>query len=220
LADNKNEPVVVIGLGRFGTALALELTREGIEVLAIDSRSRVVQSLSGQLAHVVTANSTDIEALNQLGVSDFYRAVVAIGTDLEASILTTSLLMELEINDVWAKAVSRQHGQILERMGVHHVVYPEHDMGERIAHLVSGNVLNYIEVGKGFAMVQTHAPRELVGEPIDEALLREKYGITAVAVKRQGEEFELTSADTVLLYDDDIVVAGKIRDVERFAERV
>lgn len=221
MADTrKNEPVVVIGLGRFGTSLALELARDGTEVLAIDSRHRVVQSLSSQLAHVVTADSTDIEALNQLGVADFYRAVVAIGTDLEASVLTTSLLIELEIDDVWAKAVSRQHGQILERMGAHHVVYPEHDMGERIAHLVSGRLLNYIEVGKGFAMVQTHAPRELVGQPVDEEALRERYGITAVAVKRQGEEFELPAADMVLLYDDDIVVAGKLRDVERFAERV
>lgn len=221
MADKRrNEPVVVIGLGRFGTSLALELVRDGTEVLAIDSRPRVVQSLASQLAHVVTADSTDMEALNQLGVGDFYRAVVAIGTDLEASVLTTSLLMELEIDDIWAKAVSRQHGEILKRMGAHHVVYPEHDMGERIAHLVSGRVENYIEVGKGFAMVQTHAPRELVGEPIDEFRLREKYGVTPVAVKRDGEEFEIATGETVLLYDDDIVVAGKVRDVERFAERV
>lgn len=220
MADTKQEPVVVIGLGRFGTSLALELTRQGTEVLAIDNRPRVVQSLSGQLGHIVTADSTDLDALTQLGVGDFYRAVVAIGTDLEASVLTTSLLIELEIDDVWAKAVSRQHGQILERMGAHHVVYPEHDMGERIAHLVGGRVQNYIEVGKDFAMVQTHAPRDLVGEPVDEAMLREEYGVTVVAVQRQGEQFEFATPDIVLLYDDDIVVAGKIRDVEKFAERV
>ena len=211
---------MVIGLGRFGTSLALELTRLGTEVLAIDNRERVVQSLSGQLAHVVVADATDIDALNQLGVGDFYRAVVGIGTNLEASVLTTSLLMELEIEDIWAKAVSKQHGQILERMGAHHVVYPEYDMGERIAHLVGGQVQNYLEIGKDFAVVQTHAPRELVGEPIDELTMREKYGVTIVAVHRAGEKFEFPSTDTVLLYDDDLVVAGRIRDVEKFAERV
>lgn len=220
MGNRKQEPVVVIGLGRFGTSLALELTRQGTEVLAIDNRPRVVQGLSGQLAHVVAADSTDLDALHQLGVGDFYRAVVAIGTDLEASVLTTSLLIELEIDDVWAKAVSRQHGQILGRMGAHHVVYPEHDMGERIAHLVGGQLQNYIEVGKDFAMVQTHAPRELVGEPVDEVMLREKYGVTVVAVHRHGEDFEFATPDTVLLYDDDLVVAGRIRDVEKFAERV
>jgi trk system potassium uptake protein TrkA len=220
LADKKNEPVVVIGLGRFGTALALELTREGTEVLAIDSRSRVVQDLTGQLAHVVTADATDLEALNQLGVPDFYRAVVAIGGDLEASVLTTSLLMELEIEDIWAKAVSLQHGRILERMGAHHVVFPEHDMGERIAHLVSGGVLDYVELGRDFAVVQTHAPRELVGTTLDDTELRERFNVTAVGIKRQGEDFDLVPADTVLLYDDDILVAGKIRDIAKFTDRV
>lgn len=220
MAERRSEPVVVIGLGRFGSSVAQELSRRGTEVLAIDSDPKLVQSLSGELTQVVAADSTDMEALQQLGVGDFYRAVVAIGTDMEASVLTTSLLTELEIEDIWAKAVSRQHGRILERMGAHHVVFPEHDMGERIAHLVTGGLLNYIEVGKDFAMVQTHAPRDLVGEPIDEAQLRDRYNVTAVAIRRQGEELQLATSDAVVLYDDEIVVAGKIRDVEKFAERV
>jgi trk system potassium uptake protein len=222
LAEVGREPVVVIGLGRFGGALAVELTRRGTEVLAIDNRAKVVQNLSGQLAHVVTADSTDIEALRQLGVPDFYRAVVAIGTDLEASVLTTSLLAELGIADIWAKALSRQHGRILERVGAHHVVLPEHDMGERVAHLLSGRMLDYIEVDEDFAMVKTKPPPDIVSVALGESRLRSKYGVTVVAVKTQAKgrtaTYTYATRDTVLMYGDEILVVGKINDVERFAE--
>jgi len=124
LASHK-DPVVVIGLGRFGTALALELARGGTEVLAVDNRPDNVQRLSGQLGQVVVADSTDLDALKEIGVGDFARAVVSIGNDLEASILTTALLSELEIRDIWAKAVNQQQATILQRIGAHHVILPE-----------------------------------------------------------------------------------------------
>lgn len=218
MADRGHEPVVVLGLGRFGSALALELTRRGTEVLAIDSRPRVVQALSGQLTHVVQADSTDMDALRQLGVPEFYKAVVAIGTDLEASILATSLLVELGIDDIWAKAVSRQHGRILERIGAHHVVFPEHDMGERVAHLVAGRMLDYIEVEEDFAIVKVRPPRELVGVALRDTRLRARHGVTIVSVKSGDTPFTYATADTVLQYGDLILVAGKVEDVERFAE--
>ncbi len=175
MAD-KNEPVVLIGLGRFGTAVAVELTRRGIEVLAIDSSPKRVQSLAGRLTQVVTADCTDVEALRQLGVPDFYRAVVAIGSDIEASILVTSLLIELEIDDVWAKAISDHHGRILRRVGAHHVVYPEVEMGERVAHLVSGRMLDYMSVDEDFALAKIHPPREVIGVP---SAIRESAASTA-----------------------------------------
>jgi trk system potassium uptake protein TrkA len=222
LADRRTETVVVIGLGRFGSALALELTSRGTEVLGIDSDAKVVHSLSGHLPHVVTADTTDIEALRQLGVAEFTRAVVAIGTDIEASILTTSLLVELEVPDIWAKAISRQHGNILQRIGAHHVVLPEHDMGERVAHLLTGRMLDYIEVDEDFAMVKTKPPRDIVGMPLGESGLRRKYGVTIVAVKpeAQGRQaaFTYATAETTLMYGDLILVVGKIKDVEKFAE--
>lgn len=143
MGNRSDEPVVLIGLGRFGTAVALELVRRGIEVLAVDSSPKRVQSMAGQLTQVVSADCTDIEALRQLGVPDFYRAVVAIGSDIEASILVTSLLVELEIEDIWAKAISDHHGRILRRVGAHHVVYREFEMGERVAHLVTGRMLDW-----------------------------------------------------------------------------
>ncbi|GAA4052084.1 potassium channel family protein [Nonomuraea soli] len=218
MADKNRDPVVVIGLGRFGTALALELTRRGTEVLAIDNSRKTVQQLSGQITHVAQADSTDMEALRQLGVPDFYRAVVAIGTDLEASILTAALLAELEIEDIWAKAVSKQHGQILNRIGVHHVVFPENDMGERVAHLVSGRMLDYMEVEENFAMAKTRPPKEYVGVPLGRSNLRRKHGVTIVAVKSPGVDFTYATADTELSYGDVIIVSGSVEAVERFAE--
>lgn len=223
MADRRHEPVVVIGLGRFGSALALELTRGGTEVLAIDSRHQPVRSLADHIAQVVTADSTDPEALRQLGVPDFQRAVVAIGTDLEASILTTSLLVDMQIPNIWAKAVSRHHGQILERLGAHRVVLPEHDMGERVAHMLSGRILDYVEVDEDFAMVKTKPPRDFVGVPLGESGLRKNFRVTVVSVKPQApagtkRTFTPATADTVLQYGDEILIVGRIRDVERFAE--
>ncbi|MEU1721209.1 potassium channel family protein [Actinomadura sp. ATCC 39365] len=218
MADKKTDPVVVIGLGRFGTSLALELTRRGTEVLAIDNRPKVAQSLAGQITHIATADSTDLETLRQLGVPDFYRAVVAIGGDLEASILTTSLLIELEIDDIWAKAVSRQHGRILGRIGAHHVVFPEHDMGERVAHMVTGRMLDFMQVDENFAMAKTRPPKEYIGVPLGRSNLRRKYGVTVVAVKSVEEEFTYAGSDTELAYGDVIIVSGRTEDVERFAD--
>lgn len=218
MAERKSDAVAVIGLGRFGSSLALELVRHGTEVLAIDNRPKVVQALSGQLTHIAVADSTDMETLRQLGVPDFYRAIVAIGGDIEASILTASLLVELEIDDIWAKAISRQHGQILSRIGVHHVVFPEHDMGERVAHLVSGRMLDYMQVDENFAMAKTRPPRDYVGLPLGESNLRRKYGVTVVAVKRPDEEFTYATAETELSYGDVIIVSGRTENVERFAE--
>lgn len=218
MSASAGDPVAVIGLGRFGSSLALELMRRGTEVLAIDHRPKIVQSLSGELTHVVTADATDIEALRQVGVAEFSRAVVGIGSDLEASILTTSLLVELGIADIWAKAVSRQHGRILERIGATHIVLPEHDMGERVAHLVSGRMLDYMEIDSNFALVKTRPPHEAVGVALGQSGLRRKYGITIVSVQTPGQEFTYADANTVLQYGDVIVIAGPVDQVERFAE--
>jgi trk system potassium uptake protein len=213
------DPVAVIGLGRFGAALALELARGGTEVLAVDSRPDLVQRLSGQLGHVVIADSTDIDALQEIGIADFSRVVVAIGNDLEASILTTALLAELGIGDIWAKAVSQQQATILQRIGAHHVVFPEQDMGERIAHLVSGRLLDWVELGPEWVFAKTKPPRELVGVPLGESGLRKKHHVTVVSVKPENKAaFTHAGMDTVLTYGAEIVIAGRPSDVERFVE--
>ena len=218
MASHK-DPVAVLGLGRFGTALALELARGGTEVLAVDHRPDTVQRLSGQLGQVVIADSTDPEALTEIGIGDFPRVVVAIGNDLEASILTTALLAELEIRDIWAKAVSRQQATILERIGAHHVVFPEQDMGERIAHLVAGRLLDWVELDPQWVFAKTRPPREIVGVPLGETGLRKKHHVTVVSVKPEHQtSFTHADYDSVLAYGSMIVIAGRPEDVERFVD--
>jgi trk system potassium uptake protein TrkA len=220
LARKQDSGIVVIGLGRFGSALSLELIERGSEVLGIDSHSRIVQKLAGSLTHVVTADSTDIEALRQLGVHEFQRAVVCIGSDLEASIITTSLLADLGIPDIWAKAVSNQHRTILLRVGANHVVRPEHDMGERVAHLVTGRMLDYIEFEDGFALAKTTAPEWATERALGDSRIRSKFGVTVVAIKRRGEEFTYATADTLVQRGDTLIVAGPTPQTEQFAEQV
>jgi trk system potassium uptake protein len=218
LASHK-DPVAVIGLGRFGTALALELARTGTEVLAVDRRPDIVQRLSGQLGQIVAADSTDIDALQEIGIGDFTRAVVAIGNDLEASILTTALLTELGIGDIWVKAVSQQQATILERIGAHHVVLPEQDMGQRVAHLVAGRLLDWVGLDPQWVFAKTKPPRELVGVPLGESGLRKKHHVTVVSVKPEGESsFTHAGMDTVLRYGSEIIIAGRPDEVERFVE--
>ncbi|WP_280276040.1 potassium channel family protein [Nocardia wallacei] len=212
--------VVVIGLGRFGASLAHELVEHGSEVLAIDADPRLVQQYSDELTHVAVADTTDPDALEQLGVADFPHAVVGIGSDLEASILTTSLLVDFRIPRIWAKANSRQHGRILERIGAHHVVLPEFDMGERIAHLVTGRMLDYIEFDDDYAMVRTTAPHAVIGTTLTESGLREHFNVTVVAIKRRGGEFTYATPDNVVADGDQLIVSGSIACVESFADLV
>ncbi|WP_219632397.1 potassium channel family protein [Haloechinothrix aidingensis] len=209
---------VIIGLGRFGGSLALELVRQKTDVLAIDTSPKLIDQYSDEVTHAAVADSTDPDALRQLGVHHFKRAVVSIGADLEASILTTSLLADFGIPNIWAKALSRQHARILERVGAHHVVLPEHDMGERVAHLVMGRMLDYIEFEDDYALVKTVAPAEAVGRPLGESQLRSKYGVTVVSIKRRGEGFTYATAETVVRRGDLLIVAGKSAETEKFAE--
>ncbi|MEH0550848.1 potassium channel family protein [Streptomyces sp. B21-101] len=213
-----DQRVAVIGLGRFGYSLAGELMRRGWDVLGLDTDSRLVQKYSDGLTHAAVADCTDPETLHQLGVHEFTSAVVAIGSDIEASILVSSNLLEAGVPNIWAKAVSRQHGQILERLGVHHVVLPEHEMGERVAHLVTGRMLDFIEFDDDYALVKTVAPDLATGVPLGQSQVRSRYGVTVVGIKRPGEDFTYATAETVVQKGDVIVVTGKTHAVETFAE--
>jgi trk system potassium uptake protein TrkA len=210
--------VAVIGLGRFGKSLALELEATGTEVLGIDSERKVVDSLAGRLTHVVVADSTDEEALRQLAVGEFGRVVIGVGTDLEASILSASVVLGLGVQNVWAKAISKAHARILTQIGVHHVVRPEHDMGKRVAHLVRGRMLDYIEVDEDYAFVKTSPPPSLWGQPLADTRIRSQLGVTVVGVKRAGAEFTYATAETVLQEGDLVVVSGTSHAVESFSE--
>lgn len=184
-----DDGVLVVGLGRFGSALAETLMDLGFEVLGVDSDPRNVQHSADRLTHVVEADATDEEAMRQLGAADFGRVVVGIGTDLEASILTTALLSGFGVPDIWAKAITVAHGRILERVGAHHVVYPEHDMGRRVAHLLSGRMTEFVQLDEGFALVELRPPGQIVGRSLTDSQLRTRYGITVVCIKPEGGSF-------------------------------
>jgi trk system potassium uptake protein len=210
--------VLVVGLGRFGTALATTLVELGHEVLGVDADAENVQRNADLLTHVVEADATDEDVMRQLGAGEFGRAVVGIGTDLEASILTTSVLAGLEVPDIWAKAITVPHGRILERVGAHHVVFPEHDMGRRVAHLVTGRMLEFVALDEGFALVKLKPPKQVVGRSLGDAQVRSRYGVTVVCIKPVGGSFTYATQETVPGPDDVLVVAGETDRVEGFAK--
>jgi trk system potassium uptake protein TrkA len=214
-----DDGVLVCGLGRFGTATAQTLARLGHEVLAVDRDPRLVQEWSGRLTHVVEADSTSIEALEQLGVRDLGIAVVGIGTSIEASVLTCANLVDLQVPQIWAKALTQAHGRILERIGVQHVTYPEHDAGTRVAHLVTGRLMDYIEFDDGFAIVKMRPPRETQGFTLGESKIRQMYGVTVVGVKRPGKDFTYAVPETRISSNDLLIVSGQAQLIERFAAR-
>jgi trk/ktr system potassium uptake protein len=221
LADNgkqgHHDNVVVIGLGRFGGAVAESLINLGHEVLGIDSDEHIVQDWGDRLTHVVEADATDTDAMRQLGVQDFSRAVVGIGTNLETSVLTVLTLTEIGVTEIWAKATSVKHGKILSQVGARHVIYPEAEMGERVAHLITGRMLDYIEFDDGFAIAKVRAPNDAVGRTLADIGLRSKWGVTVVGTKLPGQDFTYARPDTVVPPGCILIVAGDTKKVEQFA---
>lgn len=211
--------MLVIGLGRFGSATAAQLVRQNKEVLVVEKDPVLVQKWSGDLTYVVEADATDMNALRQLGAQDFTAAVVGVGTSVEASVLITANLVDLGIERIWAKAITPSHGKILSRIGAHRVVYPESDAGVRAAHLVSGRLLDFIEFDDDFAIVKMYPPKETHGFTLSESDVRSKYGVTIVGVKSPGEEITYATPDTRVSSRDLLIVSGQVDLIERFAAR-
>lgn len=209
----------VIGLGRFGGSLALELEAQRTEVLGIDVDEDTVQSYNGMLTHVVRADATREETLRELGVHEFDVVVVGVGNDIQASILTASRLVKFNHPVIWAKAISEPHAEILGQLGIGHVIRPESDMGRRTAHLVRGGMLDYVEIDGDFVMIRTRPPEFAQDRPLGVLGLRDKYGVTVVAVRHPDGAWEHTTAQTVLYAEDEIVVQGYKAATERFSHR-
>lgn len=210
--------VLVIGLGRFGAAVALTLAEQGREVLAVEKDPQLV----AQWAHrftVIEADSTSKEALEQLGAKDFNVAVVGIGSSLEGSVLTVANLVEIGVPEIWAKATSRDHGTILEKIGAHRLVFPESDAGGRVAHMVAGRMIDYIEMEDDFTIVKMRAPLDLRGLTIGEAKIRERYGVNILGVKSPNQPFEYATGETTIGEDDVIIVSGDVQLLDKFASR-
>lgn len=210
-------PVLVIGLGRFGAATAGQLQRLDRDVLAVDEDAGLVQKWAERVTHAVQADARSIDALRQIGAQDFAIAVVAVGSSVEASVLITANLVDLKIPQIWAKAISQSHGKILSRIGANHVIYPEAEAGERVAHLVSGRMLDFIEFDDDFAIVKMYPPKQIRGMTLGESQVRKKFGITVVGVKSPGKDFTYATPDTVVSNHDLIIASGNTADLDRFS---
>jgi len=210
-------PVLVIGLGRFGAATAGELDKLGRDILAIDEDPTLVQKWADRVKHTAVLDATNLNALQQIGAGDFPIAVVAIGSSIEASVLITTNLVDLKVPQIWAKAISESHGKILTRIGAHRVVYPEREAGERVAHLVSGRMIDFIRFDDNFALVKMYPPKPIRGLSLTDSKVRSKYNITVVGVKSPGKPFTYATENTVVSNHDLIIVSGTNEDIETFA---
>jgi len=213
----KTQQFVVIGLGRFGSSLALELMELGYEVLGIDRNEDVVEEWSHLLTHAVVADATDEEVLKSLGVRNFDCGVVAIGSDIQMSILSAILLKELGIKTVVAKAISVLHGRALEKLGVDRVIFPERDMGIRVAHqLVTPNLLDYLELSKEFSIVELKVPECLNGKNVGDLNPRARFGCSIVAIHRESGIIIAPTAMDHLAAGDIMVIIGANKNIEEF----
>ncbi len=210
-------PVLVIGLGRFGAATAGQLQRLGREVLAVDEDANLVQKWAERVTHAVQADARSLDALRQIGAHEFSIAVVATGSSIESSVLITANLVDLKVPQIWAKAISQSHGKILARIGANHVIYPEAEAGERVAHLVSGRMIDFIEFDDDFVLVKMYPPKPIRGLSLTDSQVRTKYNITVVGVKSPGKPFTYATEHTVVSNHDLIIVSGTESDIDRFA---
>lgn len=207
---------IVVGLGRFGLSVAKTLAENDYNVLAIDSNGERVQEIANEVTHAVEADATDEEALRTLGVRNFDVAVISIGDNIHANILSTLILKELGVPYVVVKAQDALHGKVLSKVGADRVVYPERDMGVRIAHnLISSNVLDYIEFAPDYSVIEIIATSNMLGNTLAELELRSRFNINVMAIKR-GEELNITpGANDKILEGDVLVVMGKNNDLDK-----
>ncbi|GLI10547.1 potassium transporter Trk [Paenibacillus tyrfis] len=207
----------VIGMGRFGSSVAKTLSNLGFEVLAIDSSEQRTQEVSNIVTHVVQADSTDEEALRALGLRNFDVVIVAIGQDIQASILTTIIVKEIGVPKVVVKAQNELHGKVLAKVGADKVIYPERDMGVRVAHhLISSNIIDYIELSEDYSIVEVQAAGQMVGRNLRELDIRAKYGCNVMAI-RTGDKMNIAPhAEDIIKYNDILVVVGTNEDLKNF----
>jgi len=200
----------VIGLGRFGSAVARTLSELGQDVIGIDSSEDRVREMADFVSHAMELDATDEKALRAAGIQDVDVAVISIGENIEASLLVVMQVMGLGVENIIAKAVTGLHGRILQKLGVKRVIYPEREMAIRVAHsLVVPNVLDYIELSRDFSIVELPAPPEFVGRTLKDLALRQRFGLQLIAIKRRQPtgDGEITN---VAPSGDDLIAEGDV----------
>lgn len=217
----KKRQFVVIGLGRFGSSIAKTLYSLGNDVLAIDADEDVIQNIADSVTHAVQADATDENSLRTLGISNFDVAVVTIGSKVQASIMAALLAKDLGVKYILAKAHSELHAKVLKKIGVDRVIFPERDMGVRVAHnLVSTNILDYIELSSDYSIAEIASPEEWYGKTLEELNMRSKYGINVMAIKKNHEVNISPSAEDVIEPDDIVVAIGGIEELNKLENEI
>jgi len=217
----KKKQFAVIGLGRFGGSICRTLSEQGMEVLAIDIDEDRVNEYASIASHAVVGDSTDEAVLKSLGIRNFDHVIVAIGDNIQASILTTLILKELGVQNITVKATNDYHEKVLKKIGADQVVHPERDMGERIAHsIISNNVLDYLELSDVHSIVEIAASDRLDGHSLLELDIRARYGINIVAIKRGNQVIVSPLASEIIRKGDVLIVIGADEDIDRFEAKV
>ncbi len=197
----------VIGLGRFGSSVARTLSRMGYEVLAVDTDADKVNDLTDEVTYAVQVDAMEEKALKSLGLRNFDVVVVAIGQEIKASILVTVMLKEMGVRKIVAKANDELHGKVLQKVGADVVIFPERDMGVRVAHaLVSRNVIDEIHLSPDYSIMEVVVPARFIGKSLGESALRQKYGVTVLAIRR-GEDIIISPGAGQVLKEGDVLVA-------------
>ncbi|RXZ84771.1 TrkA family potassium uptake protein [Paenibacillaceae bacterium] len=206
----------VIGIGRFGSSVAKSLFEMGFQVLAIDANEQRIQEVIHVVTHAVTADSTDEEAMRSLGLRNFDVVVVAIGEDIQSSILTTLILKELGVSTIIVKAKNDLHGKVLHKIGADKVVFPERDMGFRVAHhLISPNILDFIELSDDYSIAEIKATGTMIGKNLKQLDVRAKHRCNVMAIKTGTKMNISPNAEDLIEEDDILVIVGKNTDLTR-----
>lgn len=210
---------IVIGLGRFGTSVAETLYALGNDVLAVDIDEERVQSIADRVTHAVQVDANDEASLRALGIGNFDVAIISIGSDIQANILSTLLVKEMNVKHIITKANNAMHAKVLYKIGANRVIFPERDMGIRVAHnLCSSSILDYIELSPDFSIAEIVTPSDWVGSSLKDLDLRVRYGINVVAIKRDNDINVSPGADEIITEDDIIVAIGgttELNSIER-----
>jgi len=203
----------VIGLGRFGESVAKTLSSLGHDVLGIDTSECKVQAIVNDITHAVQADAREEETLRALGIRNFDVAVVAIGNDLESNIFITVMLKEMGVKYVVTKAQSNLHGKVLDKIGADKIIYPEKDMGVRLAHnLVTSNVMDYIELSPEYGVVEIITPAKFINKSLGELNLRAKYGISVMAIKKKGDLVIVAPGAEATIEENDVLIIVSSND--------
>ncbi|MGL4821164.1 MAG: potassium channel family protein [Bacilli bacterium] len=212
----RKKEFAVIGLGRFGSSICRELARLGMDVMAIDMNEDRVSEIAPLVSHAVVADTTEETALKSLGIRNFDHVIVAIGDDIQSSILTTLILKELGVERITVKAQNDYHEKVLSKIGADHIVHPERDMGRRIAHNIVSNVVDHLELSDRHSIVELIVGPKLVNQTLIQLDLRKRYNLNVIAIRR-GDDIIVTPSALERIQDNDVLcIIGEVNEIEQF----